>query len=273
MKKNLVILILFTLAFTLSACSPFTIVNSAGEPSEPVVEVDPIVTEEQPAYVASLAEGYTPVEVVELKVEVGTAASIPVLVHAYLNLPDSCAQIEYVRTIQDGATFFVKIGTTPSQAEGCIQDTLPYLINIPLNVLDLYTGSYTVDVNGLTTTFELDTVPATFDLRTADMPNYLDDVFVDNVAIEVGQDSPLPVKAVISASLPKSCGQLGEVQMNREGNVFYVRLIAELPAQTDCNNDPLPLRVEVPLNISGLPEGTYEVIVNGVSTTFELPFK
>jgi hypothetical protein len=285
---NKIIVLLLTLMLTLNACSPFAVVEASGEQPEPVVAVEsavteeqpePVVvvesaaTEEQPASVGVSIEGYTPVKAAQLQVEAGPDSSMPVFVRAYLDLPDSCAQVEQVRTIQDGDIFYITIGTTPSQAEGCIQDTLPFMIRVPLNVLDLYTGTYTVDVNGVTTTFELDSVPAAFDLRTADMPNYLDDVLVNDVMIEVGRGSPLPVHAVISANLPKSCGQLGEMQMHREGNVFYVRLIAELPAQTDCNNDPLPLRVEVPLNISGLPEGTYEVVVNGVSATFELPFK
>ena len=59
--------------------------------------------------------------------------------------------------------------------------------------------------------------------------------------------------------------------MHRDGNNFFVRLIAHLPAQTECNNDTLPMRLEIPLNIVNLPEGTYEVNVNGTTTTFDIP--
>jgi len=63
------------------------------------------------------------------------------------------------------------------------------------------------------------------------------------------------------------------VQLHRDSNTFFVRLIAELPAQTDCNNDALPMRLEIPLNIVNLPEGKYEVNVNGATTTFDIPVK
>jgi len=144
-------------------------------------------------------------------------------------------------------------------------------MTIPLNVLDLPVGSYIVEVNGSRADFEIENSISTADLRTAEMPNYKDDVQVDDVSVEIGVGSPIPVHAIVSANLPKSCGQLGEVQLKRDGNTFFVRLIAELPAQTDCNNDALPFRLEVPLNIVNLPEGTYEVNVNGVVTTFEIP--
>ena len=98
-------------------------------------------------------------------------------------------------------------------------------------------------------------------------------VFASSVAVASGilMLASSAQAAIVSANLPKSCGQLGEVQLKRDGNTFFVRLIAELPAQTDCNNDALPFRLEIPLNIVNLPEGTYEVNVNGVVTTFEIP--
>jgi hypothetical protein len=42
-----------------------------------------------------------------------------------------------------------------------------------------------------------------------------------------------------------------------------------VPAQTDCNPDTLPMRVEVLLNIAFAPEGPYEVNVNGVTASFD----
>jgi hypothetical protein len=61
--------------------------------------------------------------------------------------------------------------------------------------------------------------------------------------------------------------------MHREGTQYFVRLIAYVPAQTDCNPDTLPMRIELPLNTINLPDGTYEVLVNGATTTFEMPLK
>jgi hypothetical protein len=272
------VLTVLTLLLALSACSPFAIASASGEQPEPVLEAQPavvpaVVEEGEPASVGGEAGGYLPVEVVDVTVEFGPASAIVAKAVVNFDLPDSCAQVEHIRTFQDGATFFITLGTTPSQAEGCIQDTLAQRLTVPFNIADLPVGKYAVDVNGVQAEFSVTESASTGDLRTAAMPNYLDDVTVSELRVVNGVGSPLPIHAVIVAELPKTCGQLGEVQMHREGNTFFVRLIAELPAQSECNNDDLPMPLELSLNIAGLPEGTYEVNVNGVKATFELPVK
>ena len=258
----------------LSACSPI-ITSSSGEPLEPVVETQPAVVEEgEPASVGDAdTTGYQPVDVVDVTVEIGPENAIVANAVINYNLPDTCAQLEHVRTIQDDAVFFITLGTLAADAEGCVQDTLPQRVTVPLNIADLPVGEYEVDVNGVRAPFSVTDSESTGDLRTAEMPNYMDDVAVSEVSIVVGVGSPIPVHAVVMAELPKSCGQLGEVQVKRDGNTFFVRLIAELPAQTECNNDPLKIRLELPLNTVNLPEGTYEVNVNGSVTTFNIPLQ
>lgn len=276
LKKNKTIFLLVSLMamLALNACAS-VIVSASGEQPEPAVEVQPAVIEEGESASVGGAEtsGYTPIDVYDVTVEVGAEAAVVANVFVNFDLPDSCAQLEYVRTMQDGAVFFVTLGTVPSSAEGCIQDTLPQNVTVPLHLTDLPVGNYEVDVNGVRTGFLVTESESTGDLRTKEMPNYMDDVTVSDLSVVNGVGSPLPLHAVIAAALPKSCGQLGEVQLHREGNAFFVRLIAELPAQTDCNNSLLPVQLEFPLNIAGLPYGTYEVNVNGLTATFELPIK
>ena len=96
---------------------------------------------------------------------------------------------------------------------------------------------------------------------------------MDDVSIRVGVGYPIPVHAVVSANLPKVCAQLGEVRLHRDGKTFFVRLIADVPAQTDCMEDSLPVRLEIPLNTINLPDGKYEVNVNGTVGTFEIPLQ
>lgn len=262
------------MALALNACSPI-ITSSSGRPSEPVIETEPaVINEEPPASVGGAdTTGSPPVAVDDVTVELGPESAIVANIVVNFNLPDSCAQVEYVRTVQDGATFFITLGTTPSDAEGCVQDTLPQRVTVPLNIADLPVGDYAVDVNGVRGEFSITDSESTGELRTAEMPNCMDEVTVSDVSIVAGAGSPIPVHAVVLAELPKSCGQLGEVQLKRDGNTFFVRLISELPAQTECNNDPLKIRLELPLNIVNLPEGTYEVNINGTVTTFDIPTK
>lgn len=258
----------------LSACSPYVITSSSDIQPELVVETEPAVVDEgQPASVGGETSGYTPVIVDEISVEIGPEAAIAANVIVSLNLPDTCAQVERVRTVQDGDTFLITLGTIPSQEEGCIQDTPPQRIIVPLNITDLPIGDYAVDVNGVRGEFSITDSESTGALRTLEMPTYMDTTQVNDVSIVVGVGSPIPMHAIVFGSLPKGCGQLGEAQIKRDGNTFLVRLTAELPAQTDCNPKGFPFRLEVPLNIVNLPEGTYEVNVNGVVTTFDIPLQ
>lgn len=271
--KTLIFMSLMAM-LALNACAP-VIANASGEQPEPVVEVQPAVIEEgEPASVGGVeTNGYTPIDVHDVTVEVGAESAVVAQVAVNFDLPDSCAQLEYVRTIQDGAVFFITLGTTPSDAEGCIQDTLPQRVTVPLHLTDLPIGNYEVDVNGVRAGFSVTESEATGDLRTKEMPNYVDDVTVSELSVVNGVGSPLPIHIVLTAELPRTCGQLGEMQIKRDGNTIFVRLIAEIPAQTECNNDKLPMHVEIPMNIAGLPEGTYEVNVNGTVTSFDLPVK
>lgn len=268
------------LAFVLGACSPFQIASSEGEGPAPLIATEPPVTDKpvvtgEPASVSAdifPTTGYQPVNVVDVYAEVGVGSPIPVTVDLGADLPDICAQVEFVEVVQDGDTFRVQVGTVPSTKQECLRDTVPFRMKVPLNVLDLPAGSYKVEVNGISADFRIDSSASTAtDLRAPAMPIYKDEILVDDVSIDVGRGSPLPVHAVVSANLPKSCGQLGEIQMHRADKTFFVRLIGHLPAQSECNPDTLPLRLEMPLNLVNLPEGTYEVNVNGVTTTFDIP--
>lgn len=263
-----------TAMLALNACVP-VIASASGEQPEPVVEVQPAVIEEGESASVGGAEtnGYTQLDVHDVSVEVGTESAVVANVLVNFDLPDSCAQLEYVRTIQDGAVFFITLGATSSDAEGCIQDTLPQHVTIPLHLTDLPVGNYEVDVNGVRAGFSVTESESTGDLRTKEMPNYLDELTVSELSVVSGVGSPLPIHIALTAELPRTCGQLGEMQIKRDGNTFFVRLIAEIPAQTECNNDKLPMHVKIPMNIAGLPEGTYEVNVNGAVTSFDLPVK
>jgi hypothetical protein len=256
MKIKPLSVFLLALVTILNACSPFTITSSSGEQPTPIVESIP-------------ATGYQPVDVDQVEVEVGVGSPIPVHVNVSGNLPDSCAQVEFTEIRQEGTNFMITLSTVPSDADGCIQDSLPFRILIPLNVVNLPAGSYSVDVNGSSAIFELDTANTASSLPMADSVLSQDDVQVDDVNVEIGVGSPIPVHAVVSLNLPNTCAQLGEIRLHREGTTFYVRLIAYIAERADCQADSIPFRAEIPLNIVNLPEGPYEVNVNGVTASFD----
>jgi len=263
MKTKTLFFLLLSLFLLLTACSPLTtIVSSSGEQPTPVESYN------------QAPKGYQSITVDQVEVEVGVGSPIPVYGIVSGNLPDPCSQVEQTEIKQDGSNFVITLFATPDKGgpavDSCIKDANPFRMSIPLNVVDLPAGSYSVTVNGSPADFKLDTANSTSSLRTADMPFNKSDVQVDYVNIAVGVGSPIPVHAVISANLPGHCAQLGEIRVHQAETTFFIQLLAYVPAQTDCNPDTLPIRLEVPLNILNLPEGPYEVNVNGVAASFDL---
>ena len=262
MKTKFLLPLLLSLLVLLNVCSPFTsIVRSEGEPSTPVEEV------------VTLDSNYQPITVEQVEVEVGVGSPIPVHVIVSGWMPDPCSQVEHTEIKQDGSNFMISLFATPDVGgpamDGCIKDPMYFTMSIPINVVDLPAGSYSVTVNGSRADFNLDTANSISSLWTADMPFNKADIKVDDVNVEIGRGSPLPVHAIVSANLPNTCAQLGEVRIHRNETAFFVQLLAYIPAETDCNPDTLPIRIEVPLNIAFAPEGPYTVIVNGVTASFD----
>jgi hypothetical protein len=255
--------VLLIMTVLLNACSPLTIAG---------------LSEEQPAPVQSSDQapgGYQKIDVDDVQVEVGVGSPVPVQVIVNGSLPDSCAQVEHMRQSQDGSHFSITLSTIPSQAEGCVQDTLPFRILIPLNIVNLPAGSYTVDVNGSPASFEISTGNTTSSLPAASSEIVRDDIQVPGVSIEVGVGSPIPVHAIVAVNQANTCAQVGEMRLHRADNTFYVQLIADTAQRQDCQADPptgsIPFRMEIPLNMVNLPDGSYQVIVNGTTTTFDWP--
>jgi len=71
------------------------------------------------------------------------------------NLPDPCTEISEVLKEKEGNTFFITIKTYRSPGF-CIQVLAPFEEIISLEVYGLPAGTYTVDVNGVQDTFDLE---------------------------------------------------------------------------------------------------------------------
>jgi len=71
------------------------------------------------------------------------------------NLPDPCTEISEVLQEKEGNTFFITIKTYRPPGL-CIQVLAPFEEIISLEVYGLSAGTYTVDVNGVQGTFDLE---------------------------------------------------------------------------------------------------------------------
>jgi hypothetical protein len=264
-KTKIVSLIALTLILVVNACSPVIVTSSSGGQPTPI---DVVETQD------SSSAGYQPITVDQVQVEVGVGSPIPVHVIVSGNLPDPCSQVEFVQVLQYKTNFNITLFATPDvggpAVDGCIKDPLPFTMSLPLNVIGLPAGDYSVTVNGSRADFSLDTGTSASSLPTVDSAFYKDDVQVDSVYVEIGRGSPLPVHAVVSLNLSNTCAQLGEIRLHQEGTTFFVRLVSYVIEGEDCKADSIPFRLEIPLNLVGLDAVVYTVDVNGFSATFEL---
>jgi inhibitor of cysteine peptidase len=102
---------------------------------------------------AGVVEGQALVD----SVEIVLLESFPVQAQAVVkgNLPDRCTKIKEATTTFEDNTFHINLTTERSADELCTQALVPFEETIPLDVTGLLKGDYTVDVNGLTETFQL----------------------------------------------------------------------------------------------------------------------
>lgn len=102
-------------------------------------------------------------------------------------------------------------------------------------------------------------------------PGNLHPLKVASVEVQIGVGSPIPVDAFISAELPDICAQVAELKSQLKDFTFEITLAVAPGVREECFRDTLPFRISVPLNMVNLPDGTYTVRVNDVSTTFTWP--
>ena len=87
---------------------------------------------------------------------------------------------------------------------------------------------------------------------------------IDNVDVEIGVGSPIPVHAIIGGTLPGPCDQIAQVQQSRAGTDLQITILTTTSTDESCLQDPIPFTLRVPLNMIGFGPGDYTVDVNGL---------
>lgn len=96
------------------------------------------------------------------------------------------------------------------------------------------------------------------------------EVEIETVEILLLESFPVQVNVIVSGNLPNACWTLNDPRPRREGNTFVVSLVASRLPDEVCNEALVPFDQVVPLDVEGLPAGTYSVTVNGTTDTFTL---
>jgi inhibitor of cysteine peptidase len=90
-------------------------------------------------------------------IDILTLESFPVQIHVIAEgyLPDGCTEIDEIKTEREGNIFNINITTKRPKDAICTQAIEDFKETIPLEVQGLSAGNYTVNVNGVTGSFEL----------------------------------------------------------------------------------------------------------------------
>lgn len=200
--------------------------------------------------------------------------SFPVQVHVVAkgNLPDGCSRIDKIDRERKGDTFEITISTARIAEALCTEALVPFEETIPLDVLGLAAGTYTVTVNEVSDTFELamDNVPQTGDSGPQGGEIISGTAPVDSIEINILESMPVQLSVVIRGNLPDSCTTISRPEEMRNGDTISLNLITERPADAVCTQVLTPFEETVLLDIEGLPAGVYTVAVGGVTGSFEL---
>ena len=145
MKKCVLSISLFLGVLFLAGCG--------GE--EPTPDITPTI-EPTPTLAPTPAlpeEGLAVVDSIELMIM--ESFPVQVSVRARGDLPDGCTTIDQIESTQNGSAFTITISTLRPADAVCTEAVVPFDETIPLDVVDLPAGTYTVAVNGRSGTFTL----------------------------------------------------------------------------------------------------------------------
>ena len=92
---------------------------------------------------------------------------------------------------------------------------------------------------------------------------------VEEIEIEILELFPVQINVIARGNLPDPCTEISEVLQEREGDTFFIT-IKTYRSPGFCIQVLAPFEETIPLEVYGLPAGTYTVDVNGVQATFDL---
>jgi inhibitor of cysteine peptidase len=149
MRSMVVMLTIFTVA--LSGCVGDGQNNTDNETEGP--GTDGSGTEGQNNSTEEYIYGIANVE----SIDILTLESFPVQIHVIAKgyLPDGCTEIDEIKPEREGNNFNITITTKRPKDAICTQAIEDFEKTIPLDVQGLKAGNYTVNVNGVTGSFEL----------------------------------------------------------------------------------------------------------------------
>lgn len=208
-------------------------------------------------------EGTAPVESVEVNVE-GEEAVVEIAG----NLPDGCTEINALNQRYDpkAKTFFIDLTTLRPADLECTQALVPYEESVMLDLTGLEEGAYTVNVNDVTNTFTLVEDESSEAGEDVDEDVLVREALLDSMDLQVLESFPVQVNVSVRGNFRDGCSEFGPVQQETdvEARTLTVEVLTTRPADAVCTQALVPFEETFPLDMEGLPAGTYDVLVNGI---------
>lgn len=97
-------------------------------------------------------------------------------------------------------------------------------------------------------------------------------VQIDEVSLQILESFPVQVQVLIVGSLHDACTEIDRVERRFEArdSAFHLEIQTVRATDEACAQVLAPFEEVVPLDVYGLPAGTYSVHVDGVRETFTL---
>jgi hypothetical protein len=93
---------------------------------------------------------------------------------------------------------------------------------------------------------------------------------VNSIDVQILESFPVQVNVVARGDLPDSCTQIDEIITQQSTDTFRVAVTTLRQPTSACTQALVPFEQSIPLDVVGLPAGTYNVSVNGVNGSFTL---
>lgn len=97
-----------------------------------------------------------------------------------------------------------------------------------------------------------------------------DKAVIESIRVLTLESFPVQAFVVVNGYLPDAATTIERTTQSRTGNAITVEILTVRPQSAVATTALVPFDRNIPLEIDGLPAGTYSVDVNGVTTTFAL---
>lgn len=275
-----------------------TSIEATQDPNQPVTS-DELLPPANDSEADVVATGKA--SVAEIDILILESFPVQVMIVTSGSLPDGCTTISHTEQANlDNNQIMLEVFTQRPADATCTDALVPFEENFSLDVYGLPAGDYTVDVNGITGTFNLaidnllqdggdtdasdntsgNVVVSDDDSITIDLPpvpgggekdTIVGQAVIDSFDLLQLESYPVQYSVSVEGNLPDGCTSISHAeQANLDDNQIVLTVYTQRPAGAMCTMALVPFAEVFPLDVSELPSGEYTLTVNGISTVFTI---